>query len=82
MEQLVSISEVPDWDAETADGMYAQSYVLFTYLYRRDPNAMGDYLKALGAEPPGRISAARQVDLFRAAFGEPSDLDRALARMR
>ena len=47
-----------------------------------DAAAMGEYLKSLGAEPAGRISAARQVDLFRAAFGEPSELDRALSHLR
>lgn len=81
VEQLVTVSEVPDWDAEMADGMYAQSYVLFSYLYRHDPEGMGRYLKALSAEPAGRLSAARQLDLFRAAFGEPSDLDRTLAHL-
>jgi hypothetical protein len=79
---LLSISEVPDWDADTADAMYAQSYTLFSYLYRHDPGTMGGYLRALSAERPGRLTPQRQVDLFTQWFGDPDEVARRMARSR
>lgn len=82
IEILVSQGEVAGWDAETADAMYCQSYELFTFLYRRDPAAMGRYIQSLSGEPSGRISTARQVELFRAAFGDPETIERQMFRGR
>lgn len=82
IERLITISEVPQWDADTADAMYGQSYALFSHLYRENPRAIGAYLMALGAEPAGHLTAERQVELFRQAFGDPAEIGRRLARGR
>jgi hypothetical protein len=80
--ELVSISEVPDWDGDTADAMYGQAYALFTYLFRKEPAALGNYLKALSGQRPGRLTAERQLELFTEYFGDPADVARRLARSR
>lgn len=80
LQNLIRVGEVPQWDGETADAMYSQGYALFTYLYRRDPKAMGRYIQALSDEPAGRISADRQVQLFTDAFGDISVIERRLLR--
>jgi hypothetical protein len=80
--QIVTLSESPDWDADTADAMYCYSHALFTNLFRKDPAAVGAYLSALSGEPPGRLTPARQLDLFRMTFGDPAEIDKRMARGR
>jgi hypothetical protein len=76
---LVTLTDVPGLDGDTAEAMYSQSHAVFSYLYARDPAAMGRYIGALVEEPSGRISAARQAELFRAYFGDPADVESAMA---
>jgi uncharacterized protein DUF1570 len=78
LERIVGLSEVSGWDGETADAMYCQSFALFTYLFQRDPAAVGRYMRALSDEPAGRISRSRQLELFTMAFGDPASVERGM----
>lgn len=75
-EQLVTRSSAPSDDARTADAMYQLSYALFAYLYRHERRALGAYLKAFQALPPGPLSERKQLELFKAHFGAPGRLQR------
>ncbi|MCC6660165.1 MAG: DUF1570 domain-containing protein [Phycisphaerales bacterium] len=75
---LLVVTAAPQWNAETADAMYALSDALFAHLYRREPAALGAYFRDLGQEPPGPVSAQRNLALFAARFGDPAAVERAL----
>lgn len=77
---LLSITAAPDWDADTADAMYALADALFAHLYRREPAALGAYIRDLGHEPPRTLTPRRGLELFVARFGDPADIERRLYR--
>jgi hypothetical protein len=78
LSDLVTITTAPGWDADTADTMYALSQALFGHLYRRQPAALGAYIRALGDEPPGPLSPNRCMRLFVERFGDPDAVQRRL----
>jgi len=78
--KLVSLVGVPNWDEATADAMYAQSHALFLMLYKRDPAAVGRFLRSL-AQVPGRGGSGLQAQLFAQHFGEPGAIEASLRRM-
>jgi len=75
---LVARTSAPAEDADVAEAMYDQSYALFTYLYRYERDALGDYIRAFGDLAPGPVPARRQLELFERHFGDPRRLDRRL----
>jgi hypothetical protein len=75
---LLAITVAPEWDADTADGMYALSDALFAYLYRHEPAALGAYIRDLGEEPSRTLTERRSLELFAARFGDPSAVERRL----
>jgi hypothetical protein len=79
LETLITLTDVPGLDGDTAEAMYSQSHAVFSHLYARDAEAMGRYIGALAEEPSGRISAERHAELFRAYFGEPSGVESRMA---
>jgi len=77
---LVGRCEAPREDAERADAMYAESFVLFSWLFARDPGAVGAFLSELGQGQPARLSPERAVALFAAHFGDPAQVEQRLTR--
>ncbi len=80
LDDLIGRCEAPSGDAERADAMYAQSYVLFTGLFNHDPRAMGGYLNALAEEPASRLKAAHSVEVFTSFFGDPVRIEQRILR--
>ena len=78
--QLVTRTSAPADDAATADAMYQMSYALFAYLYRHERRALGAYIMAFQAVPPGPLSERSQLELFTRHFGDPERLQRRLIR--
>lgn len=80
MDLLVTLTDVPGEDQRLAEAMYAQSYALFSYLYRYKREALAAYVRAVGAEPSGRVPPTRLLELFEAHFGSAGALERRLSR--
>lgn len=78
---LVTLTDVPGDDQALAEAMYAQSYALFSYLYRYKREELAAYARAIAAEPSGRIPPARLLELFEAHFGATTALERRLMRL-
>lgn len=79
-QQLVSLAEVPDWEENAADSMYSASAALFLQLYRRDPLAIGRYLRAIEQHGPTRISPERHAAIFTEHFGSAVRLGQTMQR--
>lgn len=77
LETLVQMLNVPGDDGPTADVMYAQSWSLFRYLFRYERAALGEFFRDFLREPAGRLGTRRQLELFRARFGDIAALERA-----
>lgn len=77
LRRLVRITRMPDADEETVQVIYHQSYALVTWMFRFRKRELGDYLLAMLAEPSGRPSADRHLEIFEAAFGDAERLERA-----
>lgn len=75
---LITVAAPARWDADTADAMYALSETLFAYLYRREPAALGAFIRALGNEAPGPLTQARAFQLFTDHFGDPVLIQRRI----
>lgn len=80
LEVLVQLNSVPDDDEETAEVMYAQSYTLFRYLFRYERAALAEFFRDYLREPAGRIGPKRQLELFRARFGDVAALERVFLK--
>lgn len=80
LRELVTLTDVPNGNVQLAQPMYAQSYALFTYLFRHERDALRAYIQSLDAEPIGEISASHQLDLFTRHFGDPERIARRLRR--
>lgn len=76
---LVAMGGVPNWDESAADAMYAQSHTLFLTLYKRDPAALGSFLKSLGQSP--LRTPEQHARLFAQYFGDPAPLEATLRRL-
>lgn len=77
LEVLVQMLNVPGDDEATADVMYAQSWSLFRYLFRYHRAELAEFFRDYLREPPGRLGPRRQLELFRARFGDVAALERA-----
>ncbi len=80
LRRLVRITRMPDGDEETVQVIYHQSYALVTWMYRFRKRELGDYLLAVLAEPSGRPSAERHLEIFEGVFGDAGQLERAWLR--
>ena len=78
--ELVARCEAPRDDADRADAMYAQSCVLFTSLFGKDPRALGAFLSDLAEGPPTRLTEEMALSAFRARFGDPDQVDQRVLR--
>lgn len=78
--ELVSLDDAPRGDQETVESAYTQSYVLFTFLYRYEREALGTYMRTV-SDPANRPAGpAWQVRVFQEHFGDVSRLERKLLR--
>jgi hypothetical protein len=77
LRDLVALEAVPGGRAESATTVYSESYGLVAWLSRRQPQRLGEYLRRMSAEPPGRPGGARHVALFEAVFGASERLEAA-----
>ncbi len=80
LELLVTLTDVPADDRVMAEAMYAESYALFSYLYRFRREELAAYVRAVEAEPRGRARPERLLELFESHFGSPGALQRRLER--
>lgn len=76
LEVLVQLLNVPGDDEATADVMYAQSWSLFRHLFRYRKADLAEFFRDFQREPPGRLGPKRQLELFRARFGDVDALER------
>ncbi|GAB4384720.1 MAG: hypothetical protein Kow0022_08150 [Phycisphaerales bacterium] len=82
LNRLVSVPAGIAGADELGDPVYAQSYVLFTYLSRTAPDAMKRYLHELNRQPSGYFDPEQQIALFERHFGRIEAVERALLRSR
>jgi hypothetical protein len=80
LNKLVGMLGVPNWDQTFADAMYAQSHALFLMLYKRDPVAVGAYMRML-RETPGRLGPGVQTQLFVKEFGSIAPVEATMRRL-
>jgi hypothetical protein len=78
LRQLVTLTEVPDGKLSMAEPMYAQSYTLFTYLFRNEPVALAAFIQDLTGERPGALTPERQLEIFVSRFGDPERIERQM----
>lgn len=81
LDLLVTLTDVPGEDQALAESMYAQSYAMFSYLYRYKRAELAAYVRAIAAEPSGRIPPVRLLELFESHFGSTAVLQRRLMRL-
>lgn len=77
LRDLVALDAIPEGRLERAVAIYSQSCGLVSWLARRRALELGEYLRLMAAEPPGRPAAARHVALFESAFGDIERLEAA-----
>ena len=77
---MVALAEAPAGDAERADAMYAESYVLFAGLFASDPARLGAFFGALDDGAGDHAGDERRLELFTARFGDPAEVERRILR--
>lgn len=82
LEKIVTVPAGIAGADELGDPVYAQSYMLFSYLSRTAPDAMKRYLQELSRLPSGYFDAEHQVALFESRFGRIEAVERAMLRSR
>ena len=75
---LISLGRIKEEDDRAVDGLYAQSYALFMYLFQKNPRGLGRYFLALAEEPQGRIPSQRHAAIFTACFGDPDSIEQRI----
>lgn len=80
LERLVTLTEVPDNDAELAEVMYNQSYALVTYLFKHERDALARYMSTINDLPAGRMSSSEHLSLFKEYFGDLAIIEHRLER--
>ena len=80
LRQLVTYTRMPDDRDETVQAVYHESYALVTWMSRFRRAELQAYLQAMLAEPPGRPTSQRQLELFEEAFGDVDQLQRTWLR--
>ncbi|MFK7962000.1 MAG: DUF1570 domain-containing protein [Phycisphaerales bacterium] len=74
---FVGRTSVGNADPDTIESVYSQSYALFCWLMSTKPGGVRMLLDDLHRQPPGRVPATRQRELFESAFGSPASLQRS-----
>lgn len=69
LSKLVVLTAMHDASQATVHAMYHQSYAFVVWLNRFRSDQLRAYLQSMLREPPGKVSADRQTELFEAAFG-------------
>lgn len=81
VESLVRLNEVPE-GTDAADGLYSQSFVLFNYLFNKDPRKLGGYIQTLGGGTSGRRQGPEFREVFSQHFGDPVSVETDLGLKR
>lgn len=82
LEKVVTVPAGIAGADQLGDPVYAQSYMLFSYLSRTSPDAMKRYLQELNKLPSGYYTAEYHQSLFEQHFGRIDALERAMERSR
>lgn len=69
LSELVKIAQLPANDPALMRAVYHQGYALVSWMCNERPTQLGDYLRSMLSEPPGRPTGARHLELFERAFG-------------
>ena len=80
LRQLVTYARMPDDSDETVQAVYHESYALVMWMSRFRRAELQAYLQSMLAEPPGRPTPQRQLELFEEAFGDVDRLQRRWLR--
>lgn len=78
LEELLTLMEVPGNDPELAGVMYAQSYAVFTHLFRFHRAALRAYLEDLASLEGRMLEGSDHVRIFELHFGPVDRLARRL----
>ncbi len=78
--ELLQYTEMPDDRDETIAAVYHQSYALVTWLSRHRRQDLRRYLEKLRAEPAGRPSGRRHLEIFEQVFGDAVEVEAAWLR--
>lgn len=75
LERFVSMTRPPTRDRQRLNGIYAQAWALFQYLYLHERDALAAYLRTLADLPAGRRSERKLRREFTDAFGPIEQLE-------
>lgn len=77
LRSLVQLDHMPDNRRQTVFAVYNQSYALFSWLTQHRGDQLRLYFKLMREQTPGRLSAARHLELFTKSFGDIERLEKA-----
>ena len=75
LSELITLTDASGCDSAAAESLYCQSNALFSYLYGKNAQAIGRYLRAINDSSSGRLSESQQLSLFVSCFGDPGAID-------
>jgi hypothetical protein len=80
LKDLVTWARMPDSDDKTIAAVYHESYALVSWLSRHRRGHLRVFMESLRAEPSGRPTPQRHLQLFEKAFGDVNKLEQTWLR--
>lgn len=75
LRELVALTAPPNDDPSTTGALYAQTWSLFTYLYRTDRRSLAEFFNDALVEPTGASTPERRLEMFEYRFGDVDRLE-------
>lgn len=80
LRELIAMTSLAGATDATVTAVYHQGYALVSWMSRFRRGPLQNYLNSMLLEPAGNVASERHVELFRAAFGDIAQLERAWLR--
>ena len=75
LRDLVTVTQIASSRSRMLRVIYQQSYSLVTWICRERKAELRTYLGLMRQQPPGKLSAARHLELFEQAFGSVEQVE-------
>jgi len=80
LEQLITLTSMPNAEPDTISAVYHGSYALVTWMCRHRAVELRRYYERMQREPSGRSTPERHLQVFESIFGDVSKLERTWMR--
>ena len=80
LQELVTLTAMPNADPDTISAVYHGSYALVTWMCRHRQSELRKYFNTMQREPTGRSTRERHLVIFESIFGEVERVERAWMR--